>query len=45
MDFKYIVVLKSLESESSEKEEFEFYFKPQVERFKGEKKTKKEKLV
>lgn len=36
-------VLKSLKSESSEKEKIEFYFKPQGKDFKKEKKkTKKE---
>lgn len=29
MDFKYIVILKSLKSESSEKEQIKFYFKTQ----------------
>lgn len=38
MDFKYIVGLKSLESGSSEKEEIEFYFKPQGKDLKKKKK-------
>jgi len=32
-DFRYTVVLKSLESKSSEKEETEFYSKPQGKDF------------